>query len=114
MRGRRGSICFRISTRPIARFPSSRRVPTTTPSQALALMNHSFTMAMAEALAKRLSTATTLAEIRRRKSSWAFQLAFGRKPTTERAGGRDRLGEEHGLRAFCRALLNSSELIYVN
>ena len=35
---------------PDCAFSTSRRVPTTSPLQALALMNHSFTMTMAEAL----------------------------------------------------------------
>ena len=39
---------------PDCAFSISRRVPTTTPSQALALMNHRFTITMAEALAERL------------------------------------------------------------
>ena len=40
---------------PDCAFSIARRIPTTTPSQALALMNHSFTIDMAESLAERLS-----------------------------------------------------------
>jgi mono/diheme cytochrome c family protein len=98
---------------PDCAFSSSRRIPTTTPSQALALMNHSFTMAMAQAFADRLSkesqTDNTVAQIR-----LAFALAIGRQPTTDELEKAEGLVNQFGLRAFCRALLNSSEMIYVN
>ncbi len=44
----------------------------------------------------------------------AFQLAFVREPATEEIAAAAALVESHGLRAFCRALLNSSELIYID
>ena len=98
---------------PDCAFSASRRIPTTTPSQALALMNHSFTMAMAEALSERVTAnvghgnATSQIEL-------AFELALGRKPKASEEAAAIRLVEQYGLRAFCRALLNSSEMIYVN
>jgi mono/diheme cytochrome c family protein/cytochrome c553 len=98
---------------PDCAFSASRRIPTTTPSQALALMNHSFTMAMAEALAERVTKSTkegkTPAQI-----ELAFELAFGRKPNSSEQAAATALVDRYGLRAFCRALLNSSELIYMN
>ncbi|HEY3393215.1 MAG TPA: DUF1549 and DUF1553 domain-containing protein, partial [Lacipirellulaceae bacterium] len=64
---------------PDCAFSSSRRTSTTTPSQALALMNHRFTIDMAEALAARLVNETNNddhgAHVRR-----AFELAFTREP----------------------------------
>jgi mono/diheme cytochrome c family protein len=91
----------------------SRRVPTTTPTQALALMNHSFTIQMAESLAARLRNETDegdpIAQIDR-----AFNLAFGRPPATEEIESAGALVNQHGLRTFCRALLNASELIYID
>ena len=98
---------------PDCAFSTSRRVPTTTPSQALALMNHGFTMAMAEALSKRLSSATDEpnydGEIK-----LGFELAFGRDPSPVEQAAAAALVGKYGMRAFCRALLNSSEMIYVN
>jgi hypothetical protein len=98
---------------PDCAFSASRRVPTTTPSQALALMNHSFTPAMAQAFADRLSqearTNDTAAQIK-----MAFELAVGRHPNAEELATSTAFIDKYGLRAFCRALLNSSELIYVN
>ncbi len=45
------------------------------------------------------------------KSRRAFALAFGRAPTGEEAADACRLVERHGLTAFCRALLNTNEMI---
>jgi hypothetical protein len=98
---------------PDCAFSTSRRVPTTTPSQALALMNHGFTMAMADALAKRLSSATDSANYDG-QIKLGFRLAFGREPTRAEREAAAALVGKHGMRAFCRGLLNSSELIYVN
>ncbi|HEX2476696.1 MAG TPA: DUF1549 and DUF1553 domain-containing protein [Lacipirellulaceae bacterium] len=97
---------------PDCAFSISRRAATTTPSQALALMNHSFTMDMAEAFAERLSKEArgedSAAQIKR-----AFEIAYGRKPEDAELAAATALVNAHGLRAFCRALLNSSELIYI-
>jgi hypothetical protein len=44
----------------------------------------------------------------------AFQIAYGREPAAEELEGGGHLIAAHGLRAFCRALLNSTELISLN
>jgi hypothetical protein len=98
---------------PDCAFSASRRIPTTTPSQALALMNHNFTITMAEGLSKRLSKGDDQ-ENRIRQIDFAFELVFGRKPKSSEQAAAKALIDQHGLRAFCRAILNSSELIYVN
>jgi len=97
---------------PDCAFPAPKRSTTTSPLQALTLLNHSFTRDMAEALAKRLDldcpTGGMEARIQR-----AFRLAFGRDPDAlERETG-IALARKHGLPAFCRALLNANEMIYV-
>jgi hypothetical protein len=96
---------------PDCAFSIARRIPTTTPTQALALMNHHFTLAMAASMAERLPTEPDdpAAQVNR-----AFNLAFGRSPTTSEHDASVALVGRHGLRALCRALLNSSELIYVD
>jgi len=98
---------------PDCAYSTSRRIRTTTPSQALALMNHSFTLGMATSFAERLKKEAGVdnssAQIER-----AFQLGFGRAPDADEGQAASKLLEQHGLRAFCRALLNSSELIYLN
>jgi hypothetical protein len=98
---------------PDCAFSISRRMPTTTPTQALALMNHSFTIAMAEFLAARISKESgnndPAAQIAR-----SFELTFGRTPTPSEKDVATALVQTHGLRALCRALLNASELIYID
>ena len=44
----------------------------------------------------------------------AFLLAYGRPPEVEEERLATALIRKHGLRAFCRALLNSNELISLN
>jgi mono/diheme cytochrome c family protein len=88
------------------------RIRTTSPLQALTLLNHPFTLAMADALverAKREVPQSTAAQVRR-----AFALAFQRPPSAEEERGAIALIAGHGWRAFARALLNANELLYVN
>jgi cytochrome c553 len=98
---------------PDCAFSSSRRIATTTPSQALALMNHSFTMDMAQAFAERLASEAgeggPAAQV-----ALAFELAFARHANSAEQAAATALVKEHGLRALCRAMLNSSELIYMH
>lgn len=86
-------------------FASPRRANTTTPLQALTLLNHSFTLDMATALAARLEKADPVTE--------AYALAFQRKPTAQEQKAATAFIRTHGTTAFCRALLNSNELIYL-
>ena len=90
-----------------------RRDATTTPLQALTLLNHRFTLDMAAALADRLRREAgpddPSAQVDR-----AFALAYRPRPRpAERAASVALIGE-HGLDAFCRALLNTNELITVD
>jgi hypothetical protein len=92
-------------------FAEPRRASTTTPLQALTLLNHRFSVDMAGFLAERLQREASgpADQVRR-----AFQLAYARAPQADELRDAVRLIGDHGLRAFCRALLNSNELIYVN
>ena len=96
---------------PDCTFSAPKRSETTTPLQALTMLNHKFTLDMAESMAKRLRRDASDDEVE--QISWAFQLCFGRRPTTEEAAACVDLVDEHGLSALCRVLLNTSELIYV-
>jgi hypothetical protein len=98
---------------PDCAFSVSRRNSTTTPSQALAMMNHSFTIKMAESFAERLSKEVGRDNIPGQIDR-AFELAFGRPPDAKEQAAAKALIDKNGLRAFCRALMNSSELIYVD
>ena len=84
---------------PDTAFGAPRRASTTSPLQALTLLNHGFALDAARGLADRLrrdAGGDPVAQVRR-----AFALAFGRAPTA-------------GESAFCRAVLNTNELIYVD
>jgi len=88
-----------------------RRVATTTPLQALGLMNGTFTLRQARLLAERAEASAP--GDRSAQLRWAYRLAFGRPPTdaeTERglAAAKDR-----GLASVCWVLLNSTEFFYV-
>ncbi|MEM7385626.1 MAG: DUF1553 domain-containing protein, partial [Verrucomicrobiota bacterium] len=94
---------------PDCAFSAPRRARTTTPLQALTMLNHSFTVDMAEALQRRLGEAPPEEQVER-----LFRYAYQRLPNDEE---RNRLSEainEIGLRGVCRAILNSSELIYLD
>lgn len=96
---------------PDCAMPAPRRDSTTSPLQALTMMNHQFTTDMADALAARVAAEAgpSLADQVRR----AYALAFTRMPGPEEQLQAVALAELHGMDAFCRALLNASELIYV-
>jgi len=88
-----------------------KRAETTTPLQALTLLNHDFTLDMAEALAARIAEEATKPEEQIRA---AFEIAYQRAPLDEEKKVSGQVIEKHGLRALCRAILNSSELIHLN
>ena len=98
---------------PDGALAAPRRTATTTSLQALTLMNHSFTLDMSDALARRLEreigTGDPEGQVRR-----AFLLAFGRPADDEEVRLATRVIREFKLSAFCRAILNSNELISIN
>jgi hypothetical protein len=96
---------------PDCSFSAPRRSETTSPLQALTMLNHSFTLDMAGFLADRLvreSGDDQQAQIKR-----AFQLCYGRDPSEREVGDCRKLIDRHNLAALCRVLLNTSEMIYV-
>ena len=93
-------------------FAAPRRANTTTPLQALTLLNHSFTTDMALALALRLESGGGTSGAQ--QVDEAYKIAFHRSPTAEERAAAERLIATHGLKAFSRALLNLNELIYLD
>jgi hypothetical protein len=88
------------------------RTRSTTPLQALNLLNGPFVLQQAELLADRLRREAgddVAAQARH-----GFLLAFGREPNGEESAGAATLIREHGLAAFCRAVLNASEFLFVD
>ena len=87
-----------------------RRASTTTPLQALALLNHRFTHDMAQFAGARVEKeAAAVAEQVQR----AFVLAYGRPADAAELARCSAVVEQHGLRALWLALLNSNEFVYV-
>ncbi len=96
---------------PDCTFSAPRRAETTTPLQALTMLNHKFTMDMAESLSDRLKReagAQHTAQIKK-----AYEICFGRMATDDDVAMCVELVNEHGMIALCRVLLNTTEMIYV-
>ncbi len=97
---------------PDCTFSAPERAETTTPLQALTMMNHSFTFDMAEAFAERIR-----GEVGKDIESQvdaSFLIALQRKPQNEEKEKMAKAIREHGLIVGCRALLNASELIFLD
>lgn len=96
---------------PDCAFSTPRRAETTTPLQALTMLNHTFTLDMANFLAARLQeeAGTDPAD----QIVLAYRLCYGREPAASEANACLRMIEQHSLAALCRVLLNTSEMIYV-
>jgi len=90
-----------------ASFTPKRNV-TTTPLQSLALYNNDFILRQARYFAERLEKEGGDPVPR------AYQLAFGRSPQKEEAGLARQFIADEGLFAFCRALFNANEFVYVD
>lgn len=88
-----------------------KRTRSTTPLQALNLLNSGFVMQQADFLAERLRReAGPGAEARVRR---AFALAFQRQPDGAELGAAAQFVQAHGLPVFCRALFNANEFVYL-
>ena len=88
-----------------------RRSVTTTPLQALSLMNNSFVLRQARHFAERLQREAgddVSARVHR-----AYRLALGRPPGPAEVGRASDLAREHGMEYFCWVLLNANEFIYL-
>jgi hypothetical protein len=88
------------------------RGTTTTPLQALSLLNHSFTLRMADRFAERVKREA--GEATASQVSLAFELVSGAAPAAESLEASVKFVEQHGLSPFCRVLLNSNAFLYVD
>jgi hypothetical protein len=80
--------------------------------QALALLNNSFVLRMADRLADRLQReAGNDPDMQVER---AFVLAYGRSATPNERRLTSDFVKQHGLPAFCRAIFNSNEFLYVD
>jgi len=95
---------------PDAATSVAKRSRSTTPLQALNLFNSKFLLQQSELFSKRLreETDSTTQQITR-----AYQLCYARDPSPEERESCKLFIEQHGLEAFCRALLNSNEFLFI-
>jgi hypothetical protein len=95
---------------PAATAPS--RAVTTTPLQALALLNNALMLREADRFAERLRREAgpdVDAQVRR-----AYLLAYGRPPDASEAARAAAAVRQHGLSVLARAVFNSSEFLFVD
>jgi hypothetical protein len=88
-----------------------KRTRSTTPLQALNLLNSGFMMQQARFLAERLEKEAgqdPKAQVRR-----AFALAFQREADRAELNAAVKWVREQGLPVFCRALFNANEFVYL-
>ena len=88
-----------------------KRSQSTTPLQALNLLNSPFVLQQAVFFAERLKKPQHADETGR--VALAFALAFGRTPTKAESDAALSLIQSHGLPAFCRALFNANEFAFI-
>ena len=93
-------------------FPAPKRSSTTTPLQALTLLNHSFTLDMAEALSRDLDRVA--GDDKERWMRDAYLRCYGRTPSSHELHEAMRFKVNLGGTLFCRALLNSNEFIHID
>lgn len=88
-----------------------RRAVTTTPLQALSLLNNSFVLQMSEHFAKRIEQEAGDQIADQVKTAW--RLAVGRMPSDSESKLSQKFVKEHGLEALARALFNSNEFVAI-
>ena len=91
---------------------SPRRALTTTPLQALSMMNNAFVLRMADRFATRLKKEA--GDDVAKQIVRGYVLAYGRRPVDAEVARARSAIEQHGLAVFCRAIFNSNEFIYID
>jgi hypothetical protein len=88
-----------------------RRASTTTPLQALALMNNALIFQMSDLFAERISDEA--GKDVGKQTTLMFRLAYGRVADADEVRLASRFANEHGLPALCRVILNSNEFVFI-
>jgi hypothetical protein len=96
---------------PDAALVAPRRYTSTTALQALNLLNSDFVLRQASLFAQRLRNEADADPAR--QIDRGFALAFGRSPTASERSAAAALMRTHGAPAFCRALYNANEFVFV-
>lgn len=96
---------------PDAGQSTPRRIESTTPIQALNLLNSRFTIEQAEAFAARAIMEVgddASAQIQR-----VYELALNRRAADDELADAEPVVREHGLQTLCRVLFNSNEFLFL-
>lgn len=96
---------------PDASQVTPRRSRSTTPLQALNLLNSSFVSEQAAYFARRLDRDAPTSN--RDRVIRAFELCFGRQPDEDELTGAVSFIDESDLVQFCRAMLNANEFVFI-
>ncbi len=91
---------------------SPRRPVTTTPQQALAMLNNALTFRLADQFAARLRREA--GDDPAKQVERAYRLAFGRNPDAIESDRAARVVIEHGAAVFARAIFNSNEFLSID
>ena len=102
---------FGVLDCPDAGQATAKRARSTTPLQALNLLNSGFMLQQADAMAADVLRSAGVNK--RHAIELVFQRTFGRKPSLLEGRAALQLVERHGLRALCRAVLNSNEFLFL-
>lgn len=89
-----------------------KRAVTTTPLQALSLLNNSFMLRMADKMSERL--VRECGDDVARQTARAYELAYARPPRADELTPAREFITTHGLAAFCRVLFNSNEFLHID
>ncbi len=95
---------------PDASMVVPRRSRSTTPLQALNLLNSQFVMQQADLFAKRLQADS---ETIPQRITRAWQLCFQRPPTDEELADSKDFIKQEGIGQFTRAILNANEFVFI-
>ncbi len=101
---------FGVFDCPDASQVTPKRSRSTTPLQALNLLNSRFVLQQAELFAERLSRdqSSVAAQVQ-----LAYQICFGRDCSTQEQAEATAFIEQHGLVQFTRAVLNANEFVFI-
>ncbi len=89
-----------------------KRTATTTPLQALAMLNNGLTLRLADRFAERLLR--EVGDDPALQADRAYRLAFGRSPDDAEREAASAVIKKHGAAALARAVFNSNEFLYVD
>ena len=96
---------------PETSLPSPKRITTTSPLQALTLLNSAFVLDQASSFAALVESAAREDDVSLVEAAW--RRAYQREPSASETRSATEFLTQHGPEALGRAILNSNEFLYV-